>query len=335
MKHKGYWAIGVLVMLLTFITKADAGYRRIDYNTADTINPASIAVATDADVTEVEPGRIPVEAVENAIPDTLNETEEYDENDEKVLTLLTFNIHSANNIEGSVQLEQIIEEIRETGAHIIGLQEVERLMPRSGYQDQARIIAEELGYYYYYGGNINILGVQYGNAFLSKYPILEVSNHKLPREMLEPRGLIEATVDVDGTMYHIYVTHLGLDSEERRNQIKYINDLIAQKEGNILLLGDFNNNPDSSEMAILDPRMTDSAAAMEQDNEYTYSNWDELLKVRIDRIYYSDNINLISHMVMPSQVSDHKRVITQISGEIIPSEGIYEVLSNSDNENVD
>ncbi|HHY82173.1 MAG TPA: hypothetical protein GX505_05770 [Clostridiales bacterium] len=366
MKRKGYWAVVIIILLLVINIKGDAGIRPDKKNTGQKPNMASIAVESDAELKEVKPKRIPVGiTVENEFDDasdnyesendetdnnvseqsdmtddsseaqpedknTSDTLDESTEDEEQVLTLLTFNIHSANNADGSIQLEQIIEEIKETGAQIIGLQEVERMMPRSGYQDQAKVIAEKLGYYYYYGGNINILGVQYGNAFLSKYPILEASNHKLPREMIEPRGLIEALIDVEGVPYHIYVTHLGLDPEERRKQVIYINDLISRKEGRVLLLGDFNNRPNSREMENLDSRMVDSAAALGYNDEYTYSNWDNLSKVRIDRIYASDNIKLKSHRVMPSLISDHKRVLTQIVHEILPIEGIYETAANRD-----
>ena len=243
---------------------------------------------------EMQPGRI---ELERAIKPPTDEA--------RPLTLLTFNIRSANDKNGSIKLEEIVEEIRETDAHIIGLQEVERMMPRSGYRDQARLVAEELGYHYYYGGNINIFGVQYGNALLSKYPILAANNHKLPREKLEPRGMIEADIDADGSLLHVFVTHLGLSSLERSKQVRYINGILSQRKGNILLLGDFNNHPDSEEMSTLDDRLTDSAAALNQLDQFTFALKSTTPNVRLDRIYASDNITLKHHRVQPSAVSDH------------------------------
>jgi endonuclease/exonuclease/phosphatase family metal-dependent hydrolase len=259
---------------------------------------AAVSSNAEEEAAVVKPGRIVMEP------------------SEEIITLLTFNIHSANNQEGTVELDQIIEEIKETDAQIIGLQEVERMMPRSGYKDQTKIIADALGYQYYYGSNINILGVQYGNAFLSKYPILFADNHQLPKELLEPRGFIEASIDVEGTPYHVFVTHFGLNAEERNKQVSFINEYISQRDGNVLLLGDFNSRPDSPEMSGLDSRMADSAAVLGSEDQYSYSLYNEEPSIRIDRIYVSDNIELKWNEAKPSTVSDHMRVVTQIVHKI-------------------
>ncbi|MBE3102601.1 MAG: endonuclease/exonuclease/phosphatase family protein [Firmicutes bacterium] len=277
---------------------------------AATLAFASMNNISAGDVVEVQPGRISVNEMERVQPQGIDKTVQ-------VLTLLSFNIHSANDRNGDVYLDQIVKEIKETGAEIIGLQEVERLMPRSGYKDQTKEIAKALGYYYYYGSNINILGVQYGNAFLSKYPILESRNNKLPKELLEPRGFIEAQIDMKGVIYNVFVTHLGLNASERSKQIPYISNEISKKEGNIVLMGDFNNKPNSPEMAELDSRLIDTAESLDQENQYTYSFYNEKPNVRLDRIYASDNITLKVHESKSSTISDHARVITRFSHNII------------------
>lgn len=344
MKQRGVWAVPGIVLLLLFILSGDTAFCCFDRYQSSNLVTAGIELNSNLVTIEVEPGRIAMERAlqpprnpmhsdefnmpsneRNMLVETMeaNLSGANDNMDEpQSLTFLTFNIRSANDINGSVKLEEIIEEIRETHADIIGLQEVERMMPRSGYQDQARLIAEQLGYHFYYGGNINILGVQYGNALLSKYPILEASNHKLPKEKLEPRGMIEADIDIDGTLLHVYVTHLGLNSVERNKQVNYINDILSQREGNIILLGDFNNHPDSEEMSVLDNRMADSAAALNQLDHFTFAWKSPTPNVRIDRIYVSNHLELKYHEVQPSTVSDHERVLTQILVNMLPKGGI-------------
>lgn len=319
MKQKGLWATLGIVLLLLLGLRRDSAAFCCHRNPLSDFMAAGIELNSNVEAMEMQPGRI---ELERAIKPPTDEA--------RPLTLLTFNIRSANDKNGSVKLEEIVEEIRETDAHIIGLQEVERMMPRSGYRDQARLVAEELGYHYYYGGNINIFGVQYGNALLSKYPILAANNHKLPREKLEPRGMIEADIDADGSLLHVFVTHLGLSSLERSKQVRYINGILSQRKGNILLLGDFNNHPDSEEMSTLDDRLTDSAAALNQLDQFTFALKSTTPNVRLDRIYASDNITLKHHRVQPSAVSDHMLVLTQILVNIMPEEGIQQEVTNRD-----
>ncbi|NLC44590.1 MAG: hypothetical protein GX783_09955 [Clostridiales bacterium] len=306
MKQRGLVVIlSFCILLLVGVNRDTSVHGENNQRSGAVVMLASIPMQADKETLKVEP-------------------------EEQILTLLTFNMHSAIDQEGNVALEQIIDEIKETDAQLIGLQEVEHNMPRSNYQDQARLIAEALGYHYYYEGNINILGVQYGNALLSKFPIISAQNHKLPKKMLEPRGLIEAEVDVDGIPYYVFVTHLGLNKLERNLQIQYINERLSKREGNILILGDFNNNPDGEEMDMLDSIMVDSAVALNKSDLYTFSNWGATAEERIDRIYVSEQIGLKNHEVKPSLVSDHKRVIAQIVHKIQKREGIYKAMANKD-----
>ncbi len=329
MIRRGVWVFLSFFVLLAIGIRTDAVVHKAhNQESESTVVLAPLVMQNVEDAVKVEPEYTPTDNPQQKSQNS----QEIDE--ELILTFLTFNIHSANNQAGNVTLEQIIEEIKETDAQIIGLQEVENRMPRSDYKDQARLIAEELGYHYYYGENINILGVQYGNALLSKYPIIDAQNHKLPKKLLEPRGLIEARIDVEGTPYHVYVTHLGLNPVERDMQIDYINEQVSKREGNIFILGDFNNHPDSEEMQKLDTFMVDSAAALDKCDLFTFTNWIETPKERIDRIYVSEQIDLKHHEVMLSEVSDHRRVITQIVHKTQTGEGIYNAVANKDNNGV-
>jgi uncharacterized membrane protein YgaE (UPF0421/DUF939 family) len=188
MKLRGVWVIISLCLLLTIGVSEDILANKDHGQESETVVIlTSLSMKSEEEVLDTvleqdsidelqdirnEQEKLDVQDTKdtNDAQDSSNQQELSEEQDsqvtqeEKILTLLTFNIHSANDQDGEVALEQIIEEIRETDAQLVGLQEVEHNMPRSNYQDQARLIAEALGYHYYYGENINILGVQYGNA---------------------------------------------------------------------------------------------------------------------------------------------------------------------------
>jgi hypothetical protein len=133
---------------------------------------------------------------DNLRPEILPQDNSFSQIDK--LIVITFNICHGVNQKNEESLDLIIESIRDTGAHIIALQEVDRFMPRSGFKDQAKEIAQSLGYYYVYGETINILGIKYGNAILSRFPIIEHENKKLPGDSMEARGLLRARIDVNG-----------------------------------------------------------------------------------------------------------------------------------------
>ncbi len=61
-------------------------------------------------------------------------------------------------------------------------------------------------------------GHHFGNAVLSRFPIVEHIEHDLSWKTCEPRRLQRVDVDVGGCTLHVYNVHLGTAILERRHQ---------------------------------------------------------------------------------------------------------------------
>lgn len=247
------------------------------------------------------------------------------------LIVMTFNIHYGVNKLGQESLDLIIKAISDTQAHIIALQEVDRFLPRSGFKDQAKEIANALGYYHVYGETINVLGIKYGNAIISKFPILEYENKKLPGDSIETRGLLSAKIDVDGIPLQVYTTHLGLSVRDRKKQIKSINASVEQSTSPFVLMGDFNCGPFSQEILELSSILTDIAIETQKEELYTYAFHSDTPNTRVDRIYVSPHIDVIDYFVIDSAVSDHSMVLGVISINPKFREGLIAFTGNINN----
>lgn len=156
------------------------------------------------------------------------------------LKVATYNIRGCRDDQGLADVKAIAEEIKQLGADIIALQEVDNGLPRSHFADQAKEIAEHLQMNYVYSPALNFLVGTYGNALISRYPITSVNAVDLPF-LLEPRGLIEATIDINGYALQVFTTHLGLKKSERIEQFDFLYDYLRQNAASTaVLLGDFN-----------------------------------------------------------------------------------------------
>lgn len=207
---------------------------------------------------------------------------------------VTYNVQYGNGADGVFDLDRIIRELQE--ADIIALQEVERFWPHGGNMDQVAFFRKSYpGHYCVYGPGVDLhlpgalpgddRRRQFGNLILSRYPVLSVRNHLLPKRgsigpMSIQRSALEATVRVNGMPLRIYSIHLThLSAQTRMPQISRILQLHrdALHEGfpvscdyesfNItdelfdaavaeqaLMFGDFNFGPDSKEYeAIVGP----------------------------------------------------------------------------------
>jgi len=243
------------------------------------------------------------------------------EGDRDIL-VMSFNIRHGVDHHGKESLNTIIDEIKAFKPKIIALQEVDCRMPRSRFKDQAKKIAEALGYNYVHGDTINILGMKYGNTILSAYPIVEYKNVRLPSNSLEGRAVLISKIIIGGDIYHVLNTHLCLDAEERRKQISVINNMIKELDGNIILMGDFNEQANILEADEINQKMVDTA--IETSNKFlnTYAYYSDVPNTRIDHIYVSRNIEVIEHFVVPSRISDHSMVFSLILHKTSKKRGI-------------
>jgi endonuclease/exonuclease/phosphatase family metal-dependent hydrolase len=176
------------------------------------------------------------------------------------LRVMAYNIHHCNppSEPGKINVEAIVETIREQQPDLLALQEVDVMTGRSEHIDEARRIAEALDMHYYFGKAIDHDGGEYGVALLSRFPISEEQTHRLPTQEGtggEPRVL--ATVKValpGGESIRFGSTHLDAQKEDvnRLLQIKAIGEIASQETLPMIIAGDFNAPPESEVIEILD-----------------------------------------------------------------------------------
>ncbi len=159
----------------------------------------------------------------------------------KRVVVATYNIHKGVGLDRVLDLERIAEVVRETGADVVGLQEV---VHRRGI-NQAKVIARALGMEWVMGVTRRFPDGVSGNAVLSRFRIVRAEKFDLTCPGREPRGGLRADVVVAaGVELHLFNIHLGLGPRERRAQIlRLLFDGIlrgASLNGPRVLLGDFN-----------------------------------------------------------------------------------------------
>ena len=142
------------------------------------------------------------------------------------LRALSYNIHKCiGGVDRKYDPTRIAEVIRKLDVDIAMLQEVDGGVARSNRDHQVDLLAEQLGLRYRtWFPNVDVRGGgQYGNAILSRYPIIESTNIDLTLKWKKRRSVLHGVVrvrhdDVDRTV-HVYNMHLGLARYERKRQL--------------------------------------------------------------------------------------------------------------------
>lgn len=180
---------------------------------------------------------------------------ESDEPRKSSLRVLSYNIHHGEGTDGKLDLERIAGVIRSAEPDVVALQEVDQKVQRTGGVDQPAELARLTGMQVVFGPNIPLQGGHYGNAVLSRFPLGEQKNHRLPNlEMGEQRGVMQVEIQVPSLEQPLVflATHLDhrRDDRERRESATMINELSRQlNDRTLFLAGDLNAMPDSPVLA--------------------------------------------------------------------------------------
>jgi len=234
---------------------------------------------------------------------------------------MSYNIQHGRGVDDRLDLARIAAGIRNSGADIAGLQEVDRHWgERSGFADQAAELARELAMHVAYGANLDLDPLtpgeprrQYGNAILSGAPIRGWRNTLLPRTgNLEQRGLLEALVIVRRVPVRVFTTHLQHDSQQERiAQIAAVREVIGLARESVVLAGDLNARPGTPEIDALTEDLVDAWAEAGVGHGYTYST--ENPHARLDYVMHSTDVMTRTAAVLRTDGSDHLPVIADLA----------------------
>ena len=157
------------------------------------------------------------------------------------MVIVTYNIHKARGIDGRVAIKRIADVLTGLDADIVALQEIfSTCDSRDG---QMETLASVMAMHAAFGCTRHHRGRPYGNAILSRWPILEWQDMDISWAHREKRGCIRADLKTPGGTLHVYNIHMGTSYFERRHQVRY---LLSSKQlhgdivGPRVLVGDFN-----------------------------------------------------------------------------------------------
>jgi endonuclease/exonuclease/phosphatase family metal-dependent hydrolase len=182
------------------------------------------------------------------------------------VTVATYNIHSGTGRDGKRDLRRIVDVLRDV--EVAGLQEVDNGRIRSGFDNQTRTLAAELGRQYWQhfpAEDYWPLGT-YGNAAISSYPIVASGVFDLPQAGRKPlRRLAWIKLLADCRPLHVFILHLTQGGDSRSSaqaaQAQAAWQAIVATHGTalepVILMGDFNAALESPALRWLQERMVD------------------------------------------------------------------------------
>lgn len=229
------------------------------------------------------------------------------------MKIMSFNTqHCLNYVERKIDFEIMSKAIKTCDADIVGLNE----MYDNGIGDfdrQTGILSELTGLKYsYFARAITEREGEYGNGFISRYPIVRAETviipdpnpREYPDGYYETRCVLKAELE---NGYTVLVTHFGLNPDEQRNAVETV--LKHIKGEKCILMGDFNVEPDDAVIAPIREKMKDTASFFDMPK---LSFPSDKPKIKIDYIFVSPDIEIVSADIPEIVASDHRPHIAEI-----------------------
>ena len=229
--------------------------------------------------------------------------------------VMTYNIHHGQGLDGKVDLQRIAQLIKREHADIVAFQEVDKGVQRTARRDLPAELSSLTGMSCVFSNNFHFQGGEYGNAVLTRFPLLSCTNtlYKMPRPA-EQRGILQLVLKVGGHELVFMATHIDFrrDDSERLSNVAEIQGLLQHYQGRpVILCGDFNDTPDSRTHAKLTEEFTDTWIAIGPGEGFSFPA--DKPDRRIDYIWLSKPtpITALKAWVPPSDASDHRPVVAE------------------------
>jgi len=165
------------------------------------------------------------------------------------MRLLSWNIHKGiGGRDRRYSLARIIDCIEAENPDLICLQEVDRLVRRSQFDDQPRLLGRYFRCHSVFQQNVPVGQGAYGNLVLSRWPVESRHRITLRQGGRKPRGAQLVLIDSPEGLLHLVHTHLGLAERERQWQMGRLLGHMLFRSADALptmIVGDFNDWRDS------------------------------------------------------------------------------------------
>lgn len=188
------------------------------------------------------------------------------------LRVVSYNIKHGRGNDNVVNLERTAGVLRALRPDIVGLQEVDELATRSGGIRQAERLGQWLGLHHAFGRFMDFQGGAYGMAILTRHPIVATTPVRLP-DGNEPRIALSVETRLpDRRRLTIVNVHFDWVRDDRF-RFAQAEALAAYLDGlttPYILLGDFNDVPESRTLALFKARAAE--ARKPHTDRFTFSS---------------------------------------------------------------
>ena len=226
------------------------------------------------------------------------------------LRVMTYNIQHGAGADNKIDLQRTAAAINHEQPDIVALEEVDKGVTRTERRDLTAELAALTGMTGYFSNNFNFQGGEYGNAVLTRFPILQQTNthYKMIRPK-EQRGIIQLVLDVHGRKLLFMATHIDYrkENEERLLNVAEMKQIIKRYPGlPVILCGDFNDFPNTPVHTEMKKSFDDTWELVGQGEGWTFPSPKPNRRIDYIWILKDQSVVPLKAWVPETEASDHR-----------------------------
>ncbi len=214
------------------------------------------------------------------------------------LTVATFNLHHCEGRDGLLDVERVAKVMQATEADVIGLQELDRGMPRSSRVDQPSMLAELTGMHVaFHRTLLGPEGSEFGIGLATREP---VQWKAFPLPQLRPEHRPQGVIVADLGVCTLLSTHVSGKRATRAAKFRALVEITDDIEGPVCLMGDLNQEPG---------RVLRDAGFTGPRPPVTFPS----LRRRLDHVLGLRGVVVGEVWTLPSDASDHYPLVARLN----------------------
>jgi len=233
--------------------------------------------------------------------------------DDVQIRVLSYNIRHGAGMDERVDIGRSAALIKKLNPDLVGLQEVDNNVERSGSIDQAAEIGRLAGLSPAFGSFMDYQGGQYGMGALSRFPIVATESIRLP-EGNEPRVALMVHVKLgSGETMALVNVHFDWVADDgfRFKQASFLAERLKQLKMPYVLLGDFNDEPGSRTIKLFQGMAREVVKPV--GDRFTFSSVKPAKEIDFVFVAPPERWGVRSMKVLDEPVvSDHRPVLAEV-----------------------
>jgi endonuclease/exonuclease/phosphatase family metal-dependent hydrolase len=212
-------------------------------------------------------------------------------------------------------LWQIIDVLKREDPHVAAFQEIDRNSFWNGRFNHTEFLADRANYpHHFSGAHIDGNNLQYGTALVARLSLKDNASVKFNQPFARPRkGFVVSTArwpESDNIDVDIISVHFDfLRGKQRLKEARKLIAALDDRSNPRVIMGDLNSEYGANNRLI--PLLEDELGMSTWKPNTDVVTFPKLQK-RLDWVLVSDDIEIVSHEVLPDTLSDHRAIVAEL-----------------------